>query len=238
MRKLFIYLAVTASVLLSAESVFGQKTGLKFSFGAASYRMDDMKELQKYILSTYPVEGKITSSFPPFSTFSITFVRALYEQIRIGGGYGFSTTGGKSSYADYTGNIFTTMDATSHRFEGYISYVITGSDRLELLLCGRAGANLTYLTIESYYNVLYYSNGIFNRYRSLSPNGSVATELNVNFSGFSIGLEAGYQVDLTGNLKDADNGNALLDPYDREKTLTSDWTGWRVLLSVSIWLRH
>ena len=225
-------------MLLSAESVFGQKAGLKFSFGVASYRMDDMKELQKYILSTYPVEGKITSSFPPFSTFSLTVVRELYEQIRIGGGYGFSTTGGKSSYADYTGNIFTTMDATSHRFEGYISYVITAGDRLELLLCGRAGANLTYMNIESYYNVLYYSNGIFNRYRSLSPNGSVSTELNVNFSGFSIGLEAGYQVDLTGNLKDADSGDALLDPYDREKTLTSDWTGWRVLLSASIWFRH
>ena len=141
-------------MLLSAESVFGQKAGLKFSFGVASYRMDDMKELQKYILSTYPVEGKITSSFPPFSTFSLTVVRELYEQIRIGGGYGFSTTGGKSSYADYTGNIFTTMDATSHRFEGYISYVITAGDRLELLLCGRAGANLTYMNIESYYNVL------------------------------------------------------------------------------------
>jgi len=237
-RKLFIYLAVTASMLLSAESVYCQKAGLKLSFGAASYRMDDMKELQKYILSTYPVEGKITSAFPPFSAFSITFVRELYEQIRIGGGYGFSTTGGKSSYADYTGNIFTTMDATSHRFEGYISYVITGGDRIELLLCGRAGANLTYLNIESYYNVLYYSNGSFNRYRSLSPNGSVATELNVNFSGFSIGLEAGYQVDLTGNLKDADNGDELLDPYDREKNLTSDWTGWRVLLSASIWFRH
>ena len=130
------------------------------------------------------------------------------------------------------------MDATSHRFEGYISYVITGGDRLELLLCGRAGANLTYLSISSYYNILNYSNGISNRYRSLSPNGSVATELNVNFNSFSIGLEAGYQVDLTGNLKDADNGDELLDPNDRARTLTSDWTGWRVQLTASIWFRN
>jgi len=162
----------------------------------------------------------------------------LYEQVRVGGGYGFSTTGGKSSYADYTGNIFTTMDATSHRFEGYISYVVTGGDRLELLLSGRAGANLTYLTIESYYNILYYSDAISNRYRSLSPNGSVSTELNVNFSGFSVGLEAGYQVDLTGNLKDTNDGDALLDPNDRETTLTTDWTGWRVQLTASIWFRQ
>ena len=225
-------------MLLSAQSVCGQKAGLKFSAGVASYRMDDMKELQKYILSTYPVEGKITSSFPPFTTFSLTIVRELYEEVRIGGGYGFSTTGGKSSYADYTGNLVTEMDATSHRFEGYISYVITGGDRLELLLCGRAGANLTYLSISSYYNILNYSNGISNRYRSLSPIGSVATALNVNFNAFSIGLEAGYQVDLTGNLKDIDNGDELLDPYDREKTLTSDWTGWRVQLTVSIWFRN
>jgi len=224
-------------MLLSAQSVSGQKAGLRFSFGAASSRMDDMKELQKYILSTYPVPGKITSSFPPFTSFSLTVVKELYEQIRIGGGYGFSTTGGKSSYADYSGMIYTIMDASSHRFEGYISYVITGGDRLELLLNGRVGANLTYLSISSYYNVLYYSNSISNRYRSLSPNGSVATELNMNFNSFSIGLEAGYQVDLTGKLKDPDNGDELLDPNDRQKTLTSDWTGWRIQLTASIWLK-
>jgi hypothetical protein len=225
-------------MLLSAESVSGQKSGLKLSFGVASYRMDDIKELQDYILNTYPVEGKITSSFPPFTTFNVTYVRQLYDQIRIGGGYGFSTTGGKSSYADHTGYIYTMMDATSNRFEGYISYVITEGDRLELLLSGRAGANLTNLTIESFYNIQYYANRIFNKYRSLSPTGSIATELNVNFGGFSIGLEAGYQVDLTGNLKDSEYGDALLDPNDISRTLTSDWTGWKVQLSALIWLRR
>ncbi len=224
-------------MLLSAQYTLGQSGGMKFSIGGASYRMDDMKYLQEYILTTYPVEGKITSSFPPFTSFSVTMFKQLYEQIRIGGGYSYSTTGGKSSYADYSGNIFTEITASSHRLGAYLSYSVLGGDRLDLSLYGRVDANLTSLTIQSSYTVLNYSDGISNKYRSISPVGSVGTELMYKFSDFSLGMDAGYLVDLTGDLKDTDDSDALLDPNDSERVLTSDWTGWHVHLTAVIWLK-
>jgi hypothetical protein len=112
-----------------------------------------------------------------------------------------------------------------------------GGDHLELSLCGRVDANLTSLSIESYYTILNYSNGITNDYRSLSPSGSVGAELMYKIRNISLGMEAGYLVDLTGNLKDTNGGDALLDPYDSERNLTSDWTGWLVQLSALVWFK-
>lgn len=236
MRKISIYIAALTMMLLSAQNTFGQRGGMMFAFGGASYRMDDMKYLQEYILTTYPVEGKITSSFPPFTSSSLTMFKQLYDQIRIGGGYSYSTTGGKSSYADYSGNLSTEITASSHRLGAYLSYSMLGGDHLDLSLYGRVDANLTSLTIQSSYTILNYSNVISNKYRSISPVGSVGAELMYKFNDFSLGMDAGYLVDLTGDLKDAVGGDALLDPNDRERVLTSDWTGWHVRITALIWL--
>lgn len=237
MRKLSICIAALAMMLLSAQNTFGQRGGMLFAFGGASYRMDDMKYLQEHILSTYPVEGKITSSFPPFTSSSITMFKQLYDQIRIGGGYSYSTTGGKSSYADYSGNLSTEITASSHRLGAYLSYTLLGGDHFDLSLYGRVDANLTSLTIQSSYTILNYSNSIYNKYRSISPVGFVGTELMYKFNDFSLGMDAGYLVDLTGNLKDTEEGDTLLDPNDRERVLTSDWTGWQVHITALIWLK-
>ncbi|RLD53460.1 MAG: hypothetical protein DRI97_13395, partial [Bacteroidetes bacterium] len=90
MRKRIIYSIALAVLLVSAQNSLGQDWGLTFSAGVASSQMNDLKYLQEHILSTYPVEGKITSSFPPFTSASITMFKQLYDHIRIGGGYSYS----------------------------------------------------------------------------------------------------------------------------------------------------
>ncbi len=52
----------------------------------------------------------------------------------------------------------------------------------------------------------------------------------------SLGMEAGYLVDLKGNLKDTSDGDPLLDPNDLDRVLSSDWTGWYLQLKTLIWL--
>ena len=237
MRKRIIYNIALAVLLVSAQNSLGQDWGLTFSAGVASSQMNDLKYLQEHILSTYPVEGKITSSFPPFTSASITIFKQLYDHIRIGGGYSYSTTGGKSSYADYSGNISSEMNATSHRLGAYLSYLVLGGDRLDLSLNGSLEANLTSLTIQSYYEIFNYSNGLSNNYRSLSPGVSAGGELMYTLKKISLGMEAGYLVDLKGDLKDTDDGDPLVDPSDAERVLSSDWTGWYVQLKALIWLK-
>lgn len=237
MSKRLIHMIAILMLLSSAQYSLGQGGGIILGAGAASYRMNDMKYLQEHILSTYPVEGKITSSFPPFTSASLTVFKQLYDHIRLGGTYSYSTTGGKSSYADYSGNIYTEMNAISHRLGAYLSYLVLGGDRLDLNLSGRLDGNFTNLTIQSYYNIYNYSDGLSNKYRSISPSVSVGGELMYKLKTISLGLEAGYLVDLKGNLKDTTDGDPLVDPNDTERVLNSDWTGWYAQLKIIIGLK-
>ncbi len=237
MRKRLINMIALTMLLISAQHSLGQGGGLILGAGGASFRMNDMKYLQEHILSTYPVEGKVTSSFPPYTNASLTVFKQLYDYIRLGGTYSYSTTGGKSSYADYSGSIYTEINAVSHRLGAYLSYIVLGGDRLDLSLNGHLDANFTNLTIQSYYTIYSFTDGLSNKYRSISPSVSVGGELMYKIKSVSLGLEGGYLVDLKGNLKDTDDGDPLADPMDTSRVLSSDWTGWYAQLKVLIGLK-
>ncbi|MFO7668284.1 MAG: hypothetical protein R6W31_01370, partial [Bacteroidales bacterium] len=75
-----------------------------------------------------------------------------------------------------------------------------------------------------------------NSYSSISPGGAAGLELLVHLKDFSLGAEGGYEVDAPGKLSNRENKNELSDPYDQERVLTSDWSGWYVQLKFMIWL--
>ena len=168
----------------------------------------------------------------------MTLYKQLYDYLRLGISYSYSTSGGKSSYQDYSGEIFTEITATSHRLGAYLSYVILRGDRLDLALSGRLDANYTNMPIESYYTIYNFGNRISNQYWSISPSGSISAETWYSLRRISLGLEAGYMVDLKGDLRESGDGDYLTDPVDRNRVLNSDWTGWLVRASVLITLNQ
>jgi hypothetical protein len=214
-----------------------QKVGFTVSGGLASQRMDDLKYLQDYILSTYPVEGKITSSFPPFATASINLMKKRYDYLHFGGGYTYSASGGKSSYSDRTGSIITEMDVSSHRLGAFLTYSIWQREHIDIALNGRVDLNLTTVEIASGINILGLINRIYSKYRSLGPSVSGGVEVMYIFENLDLGIHAGYLVDIPGNLRATDGDDELTDPNDRERVLTADWTGWHVGIKTRIWLK-
>ncbi len=236
MRKTVKYIFLGFLMLLFFPGAMAQKIGVSVTAGIASQRMDDLIYLQKHILSTYPVEGNITSSFPPFTLVSANLVKEWYDHIHIGGGYSFSTTGGKSSYSDQTGSISTEIDVTAHRLGATLSYFILERERLVLGLNGRVDVSLSTVIIESGINVLGLTNRIYNQYRSISPLATAGLELLYKFNGFSLGMDAGYLIDIPGDLRHSDDDDALFDPNDRERILTADWTGWHAGIKALVWL--
>jgi len=230
------HMALGLLLSVSLSGLWAQNLGITLSAGLASQRMDDLKYLQEYILGTYPVEGKITSSFPPFTNVSLNLVKEWYDYLHFGGGYTFSATGGKSSYSDRTGSILTEMGLTSHRLGAFVSYSIWQREFIDVALHGRVDLNLTILEIESGINVLGLINRIYNQYRSLGPSVTGGVEIMYKFENFSLGLHGAYLVDIPGNLRNADSDDQLSDPNDRESLLTADWTGWQLGIKTRIWL--
>jgi len=236
MRKGMRLILLIVMVALAVPGVHAQEKGIMASFGGATFKMEDMKYFQEYILTTYPVEGKIISSFPLYTSFSINYLAQIRPLVRIGAGYVHTTTGAKSDYTDFSGNIHTNLNATSHRVGAFANYTFMGNDKFDLSLFGRLDVNIS--KIEEATSI--YANGrynqLINKYRSFSPNLSAGLELMYNINKYSIGFEGGYLVDFRGKLENTGTSSDLKDPVDSSRILTSDWTGWRAAIKAIYWI--
>ena len=237
MRGVLRYVMGIALAVCVITEASAQKSGLSVSLGGASFKMEDMKYLMDNILDSYPAEGAIISSFPPYYSGSVNFIRQFYPHLRASAGYSFTSTGARANYTDYSGDIATDMSALSHRLGASVNYSLITSDRLDLSLYGRLDANYTTLDVTTRIYVLGLSNTINHKYSSISPTGSSGLELLYKFKESAVGIEGGYLVDFPGKLKNRETGNDLLDPNDSQRVLTSDWTGWRVGIKGVFWLK-
>jgi hypothetical protein len=219
-----------------SEMVVTHDLALYVFYGAASFQMDDLKYLQETILDTYPVEGKITSSFPVFSCGSFGVVKQIRPSLKLSVGYSFANTGGRSYYADYSGSMQTDISAISHRFGVSAAYRIAGIDPLELSVFGRLDGNISRIETTTSVYVLGLSDGVYYDYRSFSPNFTGGLDLLYSFNQFSFGLEGGYLLDVPGKLNDKNTGSEVRDPNDRNRILTTDWTGFRAGVKFLLWL--
>lgn len=230
----------TLPLLLLSLVIFqpagAQGYGICVGFGLQSSAMEDMKYYQEWDLKNWPVEGKITSSFPFYSTGSVGFVKKLYSTMRIGGGYSYSTTGAKTNYTDYSGYFNTEMIATSHRAGAYVYYPVLGGDLLELSVFGKVEVKYTTMDITSSYYALGYSDSYPRKFISISPDGAAGLEFLLHLSGMAVGLEGAYEVDVPGRLYLSDTKEDFLDPEDPDRILTSEWSGWYAQVKFILWI--
>ncbi len=236
MRKKLLFLVILT--LLFVPGARAQNNALYAGFGLQASRMDDMKYLQNLIMDTYPVEGKVISSFPTYITGSLGILQQYNPTLRIGGGYSYSATGAKSNYTDYSGYIGTEMQATSHRIGAVAAYSVLGWDWFELSVYGRLEVKYTSMEVTSSINALGHTDQISNKYRSISPGASAGLEFMIHLKELSIGAEGGYEIDAPGKLSYQDSKDDLLDPRDQNRVLTSDWTGWCAQVKLLYWLEN
>ncbi len=234
MKKALIIL----QILLVSFGLLGQDRGVLISVGGAGFRMDDLKYYLEQNLNSYPVEGKIVNSFPPYSSLTINYLRQFMSMLRIGAGYGYTSAGARSDYSDYSGNITTDILASSHRIGAFASYSVLGGEHIDLALYGRLDANFTRVEISNSIYVLGFYSGNSDKYKSVSPNTSAGFELMYHLRNFTVGIDAGYLVDVPGKLSETGSGSNLLDPADHNRILKSDWTGWRAGFRAIIWLNQ
>jgi hypothetical protein len=235
MKKLWIIVVMLCTLGMGSLKVQAQDYGVFLWGGVATMRMDDMKYLMQSIVDSYPVEARIISSFPAYTSVSTGFLKRMYPHLKLGAGYGFTTSGAKANYTDFSGSLTTEITAVSHRLGAIVGYSPFTTGRLEFSLVGRVDLNLTRMDVSQLLIALGYSNGLDNKYTSFTPQFSGLAELLYRFGKFSLGAEGGYLIDIPGKLKSG-GGNELSDPADPRTTLTSDWTGWRVGIKGILWL--
>lgn len=240
MKKVYIPACLTLILLalsiLMPQAVRGQKNALWLGGGIQASRMDDMKYLQQLVLETYPVEGKIITSFPAYTMGSFGWVHQWYPSLRIGLGYGFSSTGAKSNYTDYTGYITSLINVVSHGAGAFASYAILAGDWFEISAMGRLNIKYNRVDVTSSLYALGATGYNENSYSSWSPGGAGGLEFLVHLKKYSFGLEGGWEYDVPGKLSKREDKAELIDPNDPDRVLTTDWSGWYAQAKFVLWL--
>lgn len=234
LRKFLFLIPILAA--FTGQKGLSQDNAFYIGAGLQTSKMGDLIYLQEYILESYPVEGKVISSFPAYTLGTLGFLHQWYPKARVGAEYSYASTGAKSDYSDYSGYITSLMNASSHRGGIFASYTLIDADWFELSVYGRF--NVKYTRIEASTSIYALGASGFTKkiYSSVSAGGSAGGEMLFHLKKHSFGLEGGYEIDAPGKLTDTETKEELTDPYDQERVLTSDWSGWYAQLKFIFWL--
>lgn len=232
-KRLLIFLIV----LLPASSYMANaQDGLSFAAGISSYAMEDMKLRQEQILQYFPYPGKISSSFPAYTSMYVAYNRYVNTKLRTSLFYGQAVTGAKSSYYDYSGYVINRFDMSSHRLGLGAAYRLLEAGKFESSVTGSLMANFTRAQIDTEVYVLGYYSTTAHTYRAVQPALKGGIEALCRLETISLGIEAGYLLDLPSGLKDKQSGEPFIDETDPGHQYVADWSGFSARLSILIWL--
>jgi hypothetical protein len=226
-------------ILLMPAGMIAQELGLSAGFGMSAQQMDDLKELQQHLASLEEVELGTVSSFPDYAMTSVNLYYQLFQAIRIGAGYTYTSTGARSNYTDYSGEISWDIQANSHRLGAFLSYAVLGGERYDLSVYGRVDANISRVSLSRTIYIMGYGSRQTEKFGGIKAGFTAGAEFLWHFHKISLGVDGGYMLDLPAGLSSLDSGgNLSITSGGTSRVVTTDWTGWRAQAKAIIWLDH
>lgn len=137
-----------------------------------SYSMKSLKKVQQSLLSSnIPLE--VVESFPSTAGFEINLLRT-FDNMSFGAGFSHMSTGGRVSYADYSGSILHDIIANNVMISIQAEYAFVQNEGWELFFAMRNGIAMSAM-----------------KYRTELTLGSETEELNNKFNAMNFALGPG-----------------------------------------------
>ncbi len=225
------YLILFSSLLqvLCLHKVLAQD--LTLHTGVSFVSMSDMKSLRQQKLSDFNVDFKVTDDFPAYWQHGFSATWLINPKFRTGFQLYTTSTGGRATYADYSGKV---VFDQSLKFVGLLlqgEYVLTKDRRYEIAGYTAVGQGVSWL--ETYYFEMIAENVKQEResYRSGNRVGELGFVAKYFLNDLLfISTRCGFQLNIPGKLIDS-NGNSL---YVYSNEATANWTGLKINAGVGI----
>ena len=197
--------------------------------GVGKYSMSDLKKLQESIRADFPVEAKITSSFPAYWFYEGTVKKRFDNNFMTGGSFSLGSTGGRISYADYSGEIHSDQLVKFYSFAAVLGVSIKSSNQKMIYQFDvHPGITMTNLKIEFAENLNGQTSTDAINFRSINVAFQPTASVTKRFSSIGVHTNIGYHITaLHGRLENSD-GNYIKDTF-------SDWSGIRVSLGLTFY---
>lgn len=225
--------SITLLVTLSVPQLcFGQDISWSINAVYGSYQMKSMKDFQEElyndVVSSINVPFKITDNFPGFIGYEISAEKQLDNKLFVGFKLAMMSTGGRISYADYSGKYSIDNKLQNYEGRGVIGTTVHKSKKLLLNISGHLGISLTNHELSSSLKLFNQTTQDYSyKFSSLNLVLAAGSELRYFvLKKIFINVQARYDVHLSGKLNYKENSNAYLQ-NNEGNAVKSDWSGVR-----------
>lgn len=217
--------------LLYQGASYGQEYSFSINAMYGTYQMASMKKFQsdlyQNVSSSVNVPFKITDEFPGFIGYELSANMSL-KKFFFGFQLATRSTGGRISYADYSGKY--NIDNKLLNFEGHgvIGTTVYNTEKLTLNVAGQIGVALTNHELSSSLQ-LTNQNEQAESFKFSSLNVIVAAGSELRYyilNNVFVNFKARYDLHIPGKLTYKENTNAYLE-NDNGEEVKVDWSGIR-----------
>lgn len=230
MRKLNIIIVI----LLLSANIYAQRTGLTIGAGIGTYQLNDLKLFQDELIALAPVSANGFTYFPPYSHIQVELFRKNLKLMKYGLSYSYSTTGAHANYSDYSGIMNIDQNIEAHQLGAAIFYPLVSKEYFEISPYGRLMIAYTQNWATREISTIFKIDNLGARMRTISPAAEVGLETVCHLKNYSLGIEAGYQYDVGGNMKIAKNDVEAADLFLPDRQLRSNISGLRIIVKLAI----
>jgi hypothetical protein len=208
-------------VVLAPFAANAQKWNITPSIFYGTFKMSSMKDFQKSMTSWGSFPAKVVNNFPGQIGYSIQAGYLISGRVEVGLRYQFTSTGGRVSYGDYSGEMRYDNLLRSNSYGIFTNIGISKSPKWPVFFSFALGRVHTDLEMKSYFR-LYDDSSSLTYYTGSSTNTFFNPAFNFNRKlndHFRVFLGVGYEFQIHGDL--------LGDE------ITAEWDGVRISLGVN-----
>jgi hypothetical protein len=227
MRILASSALIFLSGLVSAQATYT----IGVQAGIGSYSMRDLREFQgDQEFSWNQVDVETIDEFPSYYYYDVWVTRSFYKKLELGISYRLQSTGYKSHYADYSGELLFEQTLVANQIGVLAATPVAKilEDRLVVSLAG----NIYYCRSSDNFNYrISFTNGPGATFNETLVSNSVVLNAAARVSytivgGIRLGASAGYSIDSGGTLHQNGQTDAVL-----ETEPSTNWSGMRLGLT-------
>lgn len=230
MHKMITLLLIFSSLVSQAQT---HCIGIGIGYGSAN--MEDLKAINENVSNQIIFEHGTTSSFPWWWTFSAQYRLMLGKRLSTGVNYYYNSSGSRISAKDYSGEYHFDQIIVGHSIGTGLYFRMNPLAKSALVLGLEGGGTYSELRIEE--EIIIVDSGSSKNVNHLFATGIYALpvfEILYPVGPVVIGTKVGYNFSFLGKLRY--QGEEVKTPDGKSK-IRSDWSGYRILISLSLPLK-
>lgn len=225
LRPILPLLVIIIATIPSVAQHWIGSAGLNYG----SYSMKSLKSLQQSLIpSNIPLE--IVESFPSRAGFEFNLLRT-FDKLSLGTGFSKASTGGRVSYADYSGSIMHDIIANQMMVSIQVEYALLQKDQWQLFFAMRNGIGVSTMTYRTTLTLGTQTDELKNKFKSMNFALSPGLGARFFYGNFFLHPEVRYESHIVkGDLTYADDSNMKLEVNG--SNVQMDWDGVRLSISL------